>query len=218
MKEPAAYRPVSGWAVAALVVGGCSALAVVTRFAWVLPLLGVGLSIAALKDVARPGAAKAGRPLALAGLALAIGCGTQAVTAAAVSRWILGHRARAAATVWIEAVQAGRMAEAIAASAPTLLPAADPPAAANDRGAEDAVARLTTLPAVQAAAACAAGRVAVLDASPIGSEGDVWRVRMSLTGCGGADAAIKLVVAPRVVLSGVAAVERWMVLAVDLEQ
>ncbi|MCE9632530.1 MAG: hypothetical protein K8S94_17735 [Planctomycetia bacterium] len=220
MEQTTDYRPVSAWAVAALLVGVFSALAVVTRFAWGLPLLGVGLSVAALGDVARPGATKAGRPLALAGLALALGFGAQAVTAAAVSRWIVGHRARAAATVWIDAVRAGRMAEAIGVSAPTLLPptASGPGAPAEENEAEERIERFATLPAVQALVACGLGRPAVLAASPVAADDGDWTVRVSLLKCTGQDATLRLVVTPRVVPSAGATVERWTVSTVDLDR
>ena len=155
MEQTAEYRPVSAWAVAGLLAGACSALAVVTRFAWVLPLLGIGLSVAALIDIARPGAAKAGRPLALAGLALAIGFGAQAVTTAAVDRWIVSHRACAAATVWIDAVREGRMAEAVGVS--VLPPVSSVPNAAADETNAERIERFTTLPAVRVVAACGDG-------------------------------------------------------------
>ena len=67
------YRPVSPLAVAALAAGCCSALAVITRFAWGVPLGGVALSWAAPADVARPGARKAGRLAALAACAVRVG-------------------------------------------------------------------------------------------------------------------------------------------------
>ncbi|MEX0670903.1 MAG: hypothetical protein WD060_10655 [Pirellulales bacterium] len=220
MEQTAEYRPVSAWAVAALAVGACSALAVITRFAWVLPLLGIGLSFAALVDIARPGVAKAGRPLALAGLALAIGFGAQAVTAAGVARWIVGHRARAAATVWIDAIREGRMAEAVGVSAPTVLPpASSVPGAAADETDAERIERFATLPAVRAVAACGAGCPAVLEAEPSGADDSSWTVRVSLADCGGGDySTLRLVVVPRIVASAAAAMERWTVSAVDLER
>jgi len=216
MEQTAEYRPVSAWAVAGLLAGACSALAVVTRFAWVLPLLGIGLSVAALIDIARPGAAKAGRPLALAGLALAIGFGSQAVTTAAVDRWIVSHRACAAATVWIDAVREGRMAEAVVVS--ELPPVSSVPDAAADETNAERIERFTTLPAVRVVAACGAGRPAVLEAEPTGADDGGWTVRVSLADCGGGDSTLRFVVAPRIVASGAAAIERWTVSAVDLER
>ncbi|RLS82796.1 MAG: hypothetical protein DWI04_04340, partial [Planctomycetota bacterium] len=102
------YRPVSALAVAALVAGCASGLAVVTRFAWAVPLVGIALAAAALADVARPEARKAGRLAALTALALSMGFGAQAVTGHFVDRWIMASRAKAAARAWIDAIREGR--------------------------------------------------------------------------------------------------------------
>jgi hypothetical protein len=49
----AAYRPVSGWGIAALVVGLASAAALAHPLLWCVPLLGLGLSIVALRRIER---------------------------------------------------------------------------------------------------------------------------------------------------------------------
>lgn len=69
------YRPVSRLAVAALAAGAVSALALTSQFAWVLPLVAIGIAVAALADVNRAGGGKAGGLAAVAGLALAVGFG-----------------------------------------------------------------------------------------------------------------------------------------------
>lgn len=217
MDTTADYRPVSRLAVAALVAGACSVTALLTPFAWVLPLVATGLALAALADVGRPGAAKAGRVLALGGLALAVGFGIQAVTAAVVDRWIIGHRARVAAGTWIDAVRESRPAEALGISAETTLPAVEPHRPASAEPPADRIARFAALPAVQAVAACGQARPGLLDAAPVGSEDRAWVVRFSLAGCGGGEAAVRIVVVPRV--TGVnGPVERWTVEAFDLER
>ena len=68
------YRPVSVLAVAAAGLGVASTLALVGPVFWRLPLVGTAVSWAALRDVARPGAAKAGR--------LACGCSRAGVISA----------------------------------------------------------------------------------------------------------------------------------------
>jgi hypothetical protein len=110
--DATAYRPVSMLAVAAALAGVASSLALTTPMLWALPLVGVGLALAGLADVARPGAEKAGRMLALAGLALSVGFGAQAVTSAIVSRRIVEARAVATANAWIDAIREGRLADA----------------------------------------------------------------------------------------------------------
>jgi len=113
-----AYRPVSGLAVAAAVVGGASALALVSPFFWMLPLVGCAIAVAALADVEREGAKKAGRLAAVAGLALSLGFGAQALAATATARWIAAARAESAAEVWLTAIRQGRPEDARAMCGP----------------------------------------------------------------------------------------------------
>ncbi len=214
------YRPVSPLAVAALAVGACSALALATRFAWVVPIVGTALALAALAEVGRPEAAKAGRLLALAGLALSLGFGAQAVTTATADRWIIRHRAVTAAGIWIDAVCEGRPAEALGVSAASLLPAhagpgEDPP----PERADDRVTRFTAMPPVQAVAACGDTRPRVASATPLGSDDGAWAVRAALAGCGATDigGTLRLIVVPKVVTSGKGRLERWVIAAVDVE-
>lgn len=110
--DVAGYRPMSALAVAAAALGVASTLALVGPAFWVLPLVGTAVSWAALRDVARPGAPKAGRLAALTGLALALGCGTQAVSTSATAEWLARGRTTAAARFWLEAITAGRLDDA----------------------------------------------------------------------------------------------------------
>ncbi|MGB8854876.1 MAG: hypothetical protein WCC69_15080, partial [Pirellulales bacterium] len=110
--EVSGYRPVSSLAVAALIVGCASALALVSPVFWVVPLVGAALALVAVRDVTRSGAAKAGGLAALAGLALALGFGSQAMTAAATARWLAAARAEAAAGFWLDALCDGRTDDA----------------------------------------------------------------------------------------------------------
>jgi hypothetical protein len=68
----AAYRPVSGWGIAALVVGLASAAALAHPLLWCVPLLGLGLSIVALRRIERSQVKVLGRSAALAGLAFSL--------------------------------------------------------------------------------------------------------------------------------------------------
>lgn len=211
------YRPVSPLAVAALCVGCASALALVTRFAWAVPLLGAALASAALIDLGRPGSRKAGRLVALAALGLSIGFGTQAVAAALVERWIVAGRARAAATAWLDAVREGRAAEALSMSAATVLPAAPPPPDAEraERG-EERLRRFTELQAVRAVAGCAAARPRVVRASAAGTDDGGWLVDADLSPCGIGDATLRLAVVPTRDRRTTGQVERWRIAAAEL--
>lgn len=118
------YRPVSGLAVAAVAAGAVAALAVASPFFWFLPLVGIGLACLGLADVRRPGAEKAGRAAALVGLALSVGFGAQALSAAAAARYIAASRAVAATRFWLDALREGREGDATSVSLPEAMAAA----------------------------------------------------------------------------------------------
>lgn len=185
------YRPVSGLAVAALVAGLLSAVALVSPFFWVVPLLAVGLACLGLADVSRSGAEKAGRAAALVGLALAVGFGAQAVSAAVTSRWLVTSRARAAATLWLDALRAGRADDARGMCMADGVPAL-----------EQIAARIN-------ACGDAKPQVEVISASDDVPDG--WLVRMTLAPCAAGRIDIDAVLAPSVVTRQEGPIERWMV-------
>jgi hypothetical protein len=110
--EVPGYLPVSRLAVAAAALGGVSALALASPVFWVVPLVAIGIAVAALRDVARPEAPKAGRLAAIAGLALAVGFGAQALAAKATARSITAARAGTAARLWLDAIYEQRLSDA----------------------------------------------------------------------------------------------------------
>lgn len=200
------YRPVSPLAVAAVVLGCCSAVALLTPFAWFLPLVALATALVALADVARPGAARVGRLPALAGLGLAVGFGAQAVTDAAVGRWIERSRAVTTAETWLETVRAGRLEEARSVSAPSILPAhtgLEPESDAAE------AARFAALPAVRAAAG---GSATITSAAPLGTADRAWQVRATITG----RETVRIIAVPRTAAKG-RAVEKWIVTAAEIE-
>jgi hypothetical protein len=66
------YRPVSGWAMAALLLGLTSILALVHPLLWCLPIAGAVVSLIALRRIERPGVKLLGRKAALVGLAFSV--------------------------------------------------------------------------------------------------------------------------------------------------
>jgi hypothetical protein len=153
------YLPVSRLAVAAAAVGGISALALASPVFWVLPLVAIGIAVAALNDVGRPGTPKAGRLIALTGLALAAGFGTQAVSAKITTRSIMAARAAAAARLWLDTIREERLTDA------------------------RSMCGFKAVDAVNAVAACGASVPAkLLDTSAGESEG-TWLVRATVGGC-----------------------------------
>lgn len=216
---PTDYRPVSPLAVAALAAGCASALAVITRLAWALPLVGVALASAALADVARPESRKAGRLAALAALALSVGFGAQAVTAHLVERWIVAGRAKAAAQAWIDAVRAGRTAEALGMCTATVLSQSSlPPNLEHDELEAERLRRFAELQAVQVSAGCAGTSPPLVDAVAVGSDDEAWTVRADLAACGNPGAALRIVVVPRRVAGTAGPVEQWRIVALAVDR
>lgn len=194
MNEAVPYRPVSPLAVAALVAGGFSALALAGPFFWAVPLVAAGLGCAALADVGREGSPKAGRLAALAGLALAVGFGSQAVTATLTSRWIGAERARAAAVLWLDAIRQERLADARSMCHST---------------AADLVAAVT--------AACeGVPSPEVRTIGPCEDRPAAWEVLARLGPCGSAGwVTVRLVLAPEVSSQQGRVFERWTVVSCE---
>ena len=220
------YSPVSKLAVAAAAVGILSSLALATPLLWSLPLVGVALAVAALADVARAGAEKAGRLAALAGLALSVGFGVQAVTGSLVARWITESRTKAVVHAWLDALGENRLADARSMLAGNLLPSVEshdhgPGAAGHHQdhdGGDPHAASIDTLPAVRAILRC--GNAAVRDVRCTGRDEDAterWCARVRLSPCvdGGA-VEVRLQLVPHVVSEPKRRVERWTIAQIDL--
>ena len=190
--EPSGYRPVSGLAVASLIAGLLSAAALVSPFFWVVPLLAIGLACLGLADVSRVGAEKAGRLAALAGLALAVGFGAQAVSSTLTKRLITTARAQAAAVVWLDALRDGRVADARGMCLP------------------DAVPKLDEL--AEQVAACGAGSQPVVTVLGRGEENpDTWRVKVTAEPCAAGSFEVIIELASSMVARQEGPVERWTV-------
>lgn len=212
--EVAGYRPVSGLAVAALLAGGGSALVLFTSLAAVLPLLAIAMAGAALVDLRRHEGRRAGRPLALIGLALAIGFSAQAVAAAIVKERIVRGRASATARAWVDAIREERFADALSLCGPTALPlplreSQGPPPPGGDRQ-----AAFESLPSVAAVRGCRAASPPILLRR--GSAADAWVARVVLDGCDRAGEAVTLRLGPQLVTRDGGAVERWLVTGLDV--
>lgn len=205
--EIAGYRPVSGLAVAALFAGCGSALVLFTSLAAVLPLVAVVMAGAALVDLRRAEGRRVGRPLALVGLALAIGFTSQAIAAGVVDAWIARGRAAATVAAWIDAVREERFADAAGLCIPAALPAAggEPlPGEGIDR-----LAAFRALRPVAAVAACGDARPPV--AVSRGPAGAGWIARIDLAPCGRPGTVVTIQVEPRTAVRGPGTVDRWLV-------
>lgn len=223
--DSSGYRPVSRLAVMAAVAGVASSLALLSPMLWMLPLVGAGVAAAALADVAKAGAEKAGRILALAGLALSIGFGAQAMTSAVVARRITDSRARAVVASWLEALRADRLADAramVSGDVAGVDPGMTPPGGhdhdhdhAHD---EQDFAGFLAAPGVAAIRDCgaaAAGQISGTGPDP--SATGAWGAVVRLSPCaGGKSVEIAVQLMPTVVREGRGRVERWMITKVDV--
>jgi hypothetical protein len=220
--ETSGYRPVSRLAVAALVAGLASSLALTTPLLWILPLMGIAVAAAALADVGRPGAEKAGRAAALAGLALAVGFGAQAVASKAVAHWLMRGRVVAVTNAWLDAVVEGRFADARSMLGPDVLPPTDPfghsgPAhAGHDHEGHqhgDEGAAVADLPAVQAIRGCGAAAARTVECTGRDEEmSERWTARLRLEPCAsGQPVELALQLVPSVVRDRRGSVERWTI-------
>lgn len=180
------YRPVSVLAMVSLVVGMISALALVSQMAWALPIVGIGVAVAALADV-RHGAGKSGRWAALAGLALSIGFAAQAVSGLLMTRSIAGERAVIVARSFVDALRENRLADAMSMSGPMLSmlatqkPRMTPGSMENDGGTRE---QFLELPVVVAATGCGDGATIVgVEPVPSVEYERAWEVRVEIGPC-----------------------------------
>jgi len=102
-----AYRAVSGVAIASLLLGTLSLVAVFAPTLWVVPVLGILLSWIALARVAAAGSMVVGRTAALLGLALSIASLTAVPAQLLSTRWWLVAEAQPIAEQWFEALRQG---------------------------------------------------------------------------------------------------------------
>ena len=213
--ETIGYRPVSKVAVAAVVVGLLSSLALTTPLLWTLPLLGIALAIMGLADVTRSGAEKAGRAAALVGLVLSVGFGAQAVTAVVVSRTITESRARAVASMWCNALRENRLADAQSMLSPHVLPAAHSDHSGHADGDEPTIG---SLPAVMAIRDCGDTAVRTIESTGRDEEtGEQWGVRVRLSPCAdGGAVEVQLQLQSEIVNEPTQRVERWTISQIDL--
>lgn len=202
------YRPVSALAVTALGLGLLSAAALVSHVAWPLPLVGAAVAAAALADIGRRGVRKAGRWAALAGLALAVGFGAQAVTTAVVGRALVTGRAAAAAGVWLDAIRSDHVADALAMCTAQIWP---PVAADADDAVAGRIAAFAALPAIRAVRECGEAAAVATSVAPAGAG---WTVRARLSPCAepaGGGVVLAIDVEPLAASAAHGIVEQWIV-------
>jgi hypothetical protein len=112
--EPAVdgYRPVSGMAVAALVMGVLSIAAVFHSGFWPLPVLGAVFAAVSLRQLSQPDSLAIGRTAASIGLGLSLFLAALAPVESMTRTWIKNRRAEHVATRWADAVLGGKILDA----------------------------------------------------------------------------------------------------------
>ena len=158
------YRPISTLAVLSLIAGCSSVLALINQILWVVPLLAVGLSIAAIRDTSVQGSQKSGRGIALIGLALSVGFGVQSFAVFSGNTMIDRSRARETVSRWHRVIRAGDWDMAYGFCVPGIVPLSE--AYLEDKnhdqhhhdGADSRkqsqIKALQEMPAIRALAAC----------------------------------------------------------------
>jgi hypothetical protein len=106
--ELAAYRSISGWAVAGLVIGLLSPLALVDPLLWALPIAAGIVCVRAFSRIKQNAPAMIGRKAALAGLWLAVFSLSAAYGDWLYYRWRMRDEARQAALFWFELLAQNR--------------------------------------------------------------------------------------------------------------
>lgn len=106
------YRSLSPHALVGLVLGLLSGLALLDPIAWVLPVLGLVVSLVALRRIRRDEAGLAGRGLARAGLVLSLLLAVAAPTDWFLYRYLVGREAVRFAGYWFELLGEGQVHKA----------------------------------------------------------------------------------------------------------
>jgi hypothetical protein len=110
--EAVSYRAVSRYAVAALLLGAASSLALAHPILWLLPPIAAMVAIYALYSIAARPTELVGRWTALTGLALALLFGTLAPAQFISRQARIYSEARKHADAWLETVRSGNLYEA----------------------------------------------------------------------------------------------------------
>lgn len=219
----AGYKPLSVLAMFALCAGAASALALVSPAAWAIPLLAIILAITALRDVAPAAPAggdrKGGRWLAIVGLALAAGFGSQAVAGFVASRSVARSRSVAAGRMFLDLLLEDRMADATKCCLPQVLPVMPsrrsmmeaPPT--PEQTAQQAEGALRGMEVIQAIKACGEGvPIDMHSAGPEPRMKDSWAVDVRVGPCaGGKTLRLKMLMQSRPVTRGQRLYDNWMV-------
>lgn len=221
------YRPVSVLAGFALLAGILSSVALFSLALLVVPLIASALAVVALMDVSprgdgdersEHGDRKTGRWWALAGLALAIGFGTQAVVTSLTQRSVAFARAEASASMFLELVREDRMRDALKTCLPQVIPPSSgsgisgmAPPDVQERKAEAALAGMNVIKDIRSC-----GKNAPTTLRCVGAEErfpDSWAVVVTIDPCEGRarPLGIRMLMQSKPVTRGQRNYDNWMV-------
>jgi hypothetical protein len=108
-----AYRPISTTAIIALLLGLLSPLAIFWSLLWLLPLLGVLVSAAALRSIHRSDGSLAGRGLAVTGLLMSLVIGSMVIAGEFTRKRLVVAQGTPWGVKWCELLLQGRTEEAL---------------------------------------------------------------------------------------------------------
>ncbi|MGI9455206.1 MAG: hypothetical protein ACR2NU_01510 [Aeoliella sp.] len=118
VRAVAEYRSVSRASVWAAVLGCASLLAIFSNLLLIIPLLGVVVALAALRQIAGSESAVIGQKSAIIGLALSVIIGTALVTRNVAMNRLVASQAVPWAIEWCELVRAGKFEAALELTRP----------------------------------------------------------------------------------------------------
>jgi hypothetical protein len=113
-QEPQAekYRPLSGLAVTAFLLGLLSPAAILGMYALVIPILGAGLAAAAVWRIHAGREDLSGRRLALVGLALSLFFAAWPIAESVGRQWLVAREAKQFCDGWLQLLKDGKVHEA----------------------------------------------------------------------------------------------------------
>jgi hypothetical protein len=133
------YRPISGWAMAALLLGLAAGLALVHPLLLCVPIAGIAVAMIALRRIERSPVKLLGRKAALVGLAFSVIYGVAApVRLKSRDHW-LSTRAERLADEFLDDVRSGKTDEAFALCLRSVekMPAHNPRGTPDEKGADE---------------------------------------------------------------------------------
>jgi hypothetical protein len=147
--EVSEYRTISALAIVALVFGLAAPFCFWAPFLMVIPLVGAGLAIVALRRIDESGGTLMGRGVALSVLALSLASATASISHDRVTRHLRSNQAEVLARQWINLLLNGRTQVAFGLTVDGARPPA-PPAPGEPPPKESPLQRFTKDPVVTA--------------------------------------------------------------------